>query len=78
MSYITQGWHGLVLYSFVHKISISSYSHNLLQFLQFRYYTLYRRKEENLEKTLPPSLSFKKSIQKRQLYVHEFSTRMQI
>ncbi len=41
------------------EISISLNSHNLLQFLQFSYFTLYRRKKENLieKHTLVPVVS---------------------
>ncbi len=46
------------------KISISSNSRNLLQFLQFSY----RRKEEKLKENHTPSLWFKKSVQKPQAY----------
>jgi hypothetical protein len=46
---------------------ISSNSHNLLQFLEFSYCTLSRRKKENLIETIPPSLWFKKLMQKPQV-----------
>ncbi len=68
------------------EISISSNSRNLLQFLEFSYCTLVRRKVENLIKNHTPFLWSKKSIQnpqvwelsklcqkpQRKLYVHEF------
>ncbi len=52
------------------KISISSNSRNLLQFLVFSYCycTLYRRKRENLIGNHTPSLWFKKSTQKPQVW----------
>jgi hypothetical protein len=68
------------------EISIFSNSRNLLQFLEFSNCTLSRRKEKNLIENHTPSLWFKKSLQKPQvwelsrlcpetstkLYVHEF------
>jgi hypothetical protein len=49
----------LAIHSHLFSFALRFFFFNLLQFLEFNYCTLYRRKEENLIENLPPSLWLK-------------------